>query len=123
MLATYVLLAPLAMTWLALQTDVAGVWVTVGLLLYGVVFAVASSLHSWLVVALADGDTVAERVGFYYAANALGWLVGLLVSGWLYAAQGGGAAGLGATVVAAAVAVVIAGCALLPAPALTSKTP
>eukprot|EP00882_Tetradesmus_deserticola_P010869 GHRQ01011488.1.p1 GENE.GHRQ01011488.1~~GHRQ01011488.1.p1 ORF type:complete len:366 (+),score=173.70 GHRQ01011488.1:27-1100(+) len=55
-----------------------------GLLLYCVLFAVNSSVHSYLIVKYADGNKVAMNVGFYYMANALGRLTGTLVSGALY---------------------------------------
>jgi MFS family permease len=66
----------------------------VGLCVYGVLFAITSSLHSWLVVSLHDDDRTAERVGFYYAANAVGRLVGTLLSGFLYAVSATPAEGL-----------------------------
>ena len=55
-----------------------------GLIVFGVVFAMNSSLHSFLVLAYADDDEVALDVGFYYSANAAGRLVGTLLSGVLY---------------------------------------
>ena len=55
-----------------------------GLLVFGVVFALNSSLHSFLILAYADDDDVSLDVGFYYSANALGRLVGTLLSGLLY---------------------------------------
>ncbi|MGB1027266.1 MAG: hypothetical protein ACPGYL_11970, partial [Rhodospirillaceae bacterium] len=55
-----------------------------GLILFGVLFAVNSAVHSWLVVSLADSDKVALTVGFYYMANAWGRLLGTLLSGLLY---------------------------------------
>ncbi|MDB4928953.1 MAG: transporter permease [Myxococcaceae bacterium] len=55
-----------------------------GLAAFGVVFAVNSSVHSYLILAYADGDKVAMNVGFYYMANAGGRLVGTLLSGLLY---------------------------------------
>jgi predicted MFS family arabinose efflux permease len=55
-----------------------------GLIVFGVVFAMNSSLHSFLVLAFADDDDVALDVGFYYSANAAGRLVGTLLSGLLY---------------------------------------
>ncbi len=58
--------------------------VVVGLIVFGVVFAMNSSLHSYLVLAYADDDEVALDVGFYYSANAAGRLVGTLLSGVLY---------------------------------------
>jgi len=60
----------------------------VGLCLFGVVFAVMSSLHSYLVLAYAGSEKAAEDVGFYYAANAAGRLLGIILSGAL--AQAGG---------------------------------
>jgi predicted MFS family arabinose efflux permease len=59
-----------------------------GLGLFGVVFALNSSVHSYLVLAYSDGDKVALNVGFYYMANAGGRLVGTLLSGILYQAAG-----------------------------------
>ena len=60
-------------------------WVVVaGLGLFGVAFAVNSSVHSYLVLAYAGSEKAAEDVGFYYAANALGRLFGTLMSGLLY---------------------------------------
>lgn len=59
-----------------------------GLALFGVLFALASALHSWLVLAYTGGDKVALDVGFYYAANAGGRLAGTVLSGWLYQASG-----------------------------------
>jgi len=55
-----------------------------GLVVFGVVFALNSSLHSFLILAYSDDDTVALDVGFYYSANAAGRLVGTLLSGVLY---------------------------------------
>lgn len=64
-------------------------WVLViGLLLFGAAFAINSSLHSYLVVSLARGDGVSLDVGFYYMANAMGRLLGTVLSGWLFV-QGG----------------------------------
>jgi predicted MFS family arabinose efflux permease len=58
--------------------------VPAGLCLFGVAFAVNSSLHSYLVLAYAGSEKAAEDVGFYYAANALGRFGGTLLSGLLY---------------------------------------
>jgi hypothetical protein len=55
----------------------------VGLLVFGFVFAVISSLHSYLILAYAGSEKAAEDVGFYYAANAAGRLMGILLSGLL----------------------------------------
>ena len=59
-----------------------------GLLLFGVLFAVNSSLHSFLIVSYADEDGVSLDVGFYYMANAMGRLIGTLLSGWLFQRYG-----------------------------------
>lgn len=58
--------------------------VAVGLALFGLPFAVNSSLHSYLILAYAGSEKAAEDVGFYYAANAAGRLLGILLSGTLY---------------------------------------
>lgn len=56
----------------------------VGLALFGLPFAVNSSLHSYLILAYAGSEKSAEDVGFYYAANAAGRLLGITLSGVLY---------------------------------------
>ena len=55
-----------------------------GLAVFGMVFAVNSSVHSYLILAYAGSEKAAEDVGFYYAANALGRFGGTLFSGLLY---------------------------------------
>ncbi len=62
--------------------------IVVGLLTFGVVFAVNSIIHSYLVLAYSEDDQVATDVGFYYMANACGRLVGTLLSGAIYQAYG-----------------------------------
>jgi len=62
--------------------------VAAGLALFGLVFAVNSSLHSYLILAYAGSEKTAEDVGFYYAANATGRLLGILLSGLLFQAGG-----------------------------------
>ncbi|QIZ78572.1 organoarsenical effux MFS transporter ArsJ [Ferrimonas lipolytica] len=59
-----------------------------GLMLFGVVFAINSSLHSFLIVHYAGEDGVSMDVGFYYMANAMGRLVGTVLSGWVYQMAG-----------------------------------
>lgn len=66
----------------------AQVWVLGGLLLFGALFAVNSSLHSYLIVSYAKEDGVSLDVGFYYMSNALGRLLGTLLSGWLFQTWG-----------------------------------
>ena len=58
--------------------------VVIGLMIFGAVFAVNSSLHSYLIVDFAKVDGVSVDVGFYYMANAAGRLVGTVFSGALY---------------------------------------
>lgn len=60
----------------------------VGLIMFGIVFAVNSAVHSYLILAFTDTDQVALNVGFYYMANAAGRLVGTLLSGVLYVVAG-----------------------------------
>jgi len=55
-----------------------------GLLLFGLLFAVNSSVHSYLIVSYARHDGVSLDVGFYYMANAAGRLAGTLLSGLVY---------------------------------------
>jgi len=59
-----------------------------GLLLFGAVFAVNSSLHSYLIVSYAAEDGVSLDVGFYYMANAMGRLIGTVLSGWIFQLAG-----------------------------------
>ena len=59
-----------------------------GLILFGVVFAVNSAVHSYLILAYSDHDRVSMNVGFYYMANAGGRLVGTVLSGWVYQTAG-----------------------------------
>ncbi|EKO3556288.1 organoarsenical effux MFS transporter ArsJ [Vibrio metschnikovii] len=86
-----------AMGWAALLALVTGViaysiqvqWhpqmvIIGGLLLFGAIFAVNSSLHSYLIVSYAKGDGVSLDVGFYYMANAMGRLIGTILSGWIF---------------------------------------
>tara|TARA_Y100001973_G_scaffold104821_1_gene175830 strand:- start:1726 stop:2151 length:426 start_codon:yes stop_codon:yes gene_type:complete len=63
-------------------------WLIIGLLVFGVIFAVNSSWHSYLIVRFARSEGVSMDVGFYYMANAMGRLLGTLLSGWLYQAYG-----------------------------------
>jgi MFS family permease len=58
--------------------------VVVGLIAFGIVFALNSAVHSYLILSYADGGKVAMNVGFYYMANAAGRLAGTVLSGALY---------------------------------------
>jgi len=59
-----------------------------GLILFGIVFAINSAVHSYLILAYSDHDKVAMNVGFYYMANAGGRLAGTVLSGLVYQMQG-----------------------------------
>jgi hypothetical protein len=63
-------------------------WLTVtligGLLVFGFVFAINSSVHSYLILAFGAADRITRDVGFYYMANAAGRLIGTLLSGLSY---------------------------------------
>lgn len=80
-------LIPLALALLALAqgTGTPPAWLTVtivaGLLAFGVVFALNSALHSYLILAFTSAERVTMDVGFYYMANAAGRLIGTLLSG------------------------------------------
>lgn len=91
---------------LALLLQKQGLWrpdlvVVIGLALFGVPFAVNSSLHSYLILAYAGSEKAAEDVGFYYAANAAGRLLGILLSGALYQIGGMSACLVGSAVMLA----------------------
>lgn len=80
---------------LALMLDLDTLLVVVGgLLLFGALFAINSSLHSYLIVSFAGRDGVSLDVGFYYMSNAMGRLIGTLLSGWVFQLAGQGTTGL-----------------------------
>jgi len=58
--------------------------IIIGLGLFGILFAINSSLHSYLIVSYSRADGVSLDVGFYYMANAAGRLLGTILSGWVY---------------------------------------
>nr|VVV02915.1 hypothetical protein AW0309160_00240 [Aliivibrio wodanis] len=62
--------------------------IVIGLLIFGAVFAINSSLHSYLIVSYAKGDGVSMDVGFYYMANAMGRLIGTILSGLVFQIAG-----------------------------------
>lgn len=76
--------------------------VVAGLILFALLFALNSAVHSFLIVDYAHRDAVSLDVGFYYMANAMGRLLGTLLSGVLFASMGQGVAGLMACLVASA---------------------
>ncbi|MFT4514158.1 MAG: MFS family permease [Planctomycetota bacterium] len=106
---TSLLFVPLLTTAILVARDVQAMpALLVGLCVYGALFAITSSLHSWLAVSLHNDGRTAERVGFYYAANALGRLLGTLLSGYLYAVSATPGEGLANCLYASVVAVVLA---------------
>jgi predicted MFS family arabinose efflux permease len=86
--AFILLLIPAGMAWLLMQNRDPATVLVIGLMLFGVVFAINSALHSYLILAYADQDKVALKVGFYYMANAGGRLAGTVLSGWAYQQYG-----------------------------------
>ena len=83
------LLVVLVLIALAMIVDLRpGLTLTGGLLVFGALFAVNSSLHSYLIVSYAAEDRVSMDVGFYYMANAMGRLIGTVLSGWVFQGYG-----------------------------------
>jgi predicted MFS family arabinose efflux permease len=82
--ATVLAAVPAAMAAMLLQEASPAIVLLGGLALFGVLFAINSSLHSFLIVSYAAEDGVSLDVGFYYMANALGRLTGTLLSGWVF---------------------------------------
>ena len=68
--------------------------ITAGLTAFAVVFAMNSSIHSYMVLAYTDQENVSLNVGFYYMANAAGRLVGTLLSGAIFMLGGSEQAGM-----------------------------
>ncbi len=62
--------------------------IIIGLFIFGFVFAINSSIHSFLIVHYAKKEGVSLDIGFYYMANAAGRLSGTLLSGWIFQAYG-----------------------------------
>ncbi|CAM9245362.1 unnamed protein product [Scytosiphon promiscuus] len=89
--AAYCSLAPLItgiatyFTHKVAESDLATALVLItGVVAFAAMFAVNSSVHSYLIVSYSNKDKVAMDLGFYYMANAMGRLVGVLVGGFLY---------------------------------------
>ncbi len=70
--------------------------VILGLAVFGLVFAMNSSIHSYMVLAYTEAEDVSLNVGFYYMANASGRLLGTVLSGLVFQLAGGGTGGMGA---------------------------
>ncbi|WP_024851850.1 organoarsenical effux MFS transporter ArsJ [Hydrogenovibrio kuenenii] len=84
--------------------------IVVGLMIFGVVFALNSAVHSYLIVSFADEDGASKDVGFYYMANAGGRLVGTLLSGLTYQF-----AGMEASLIVSSIFVILAAALVLKA--------
>lgn len=82
--ASVLALVPAAMAMLLLQAHSPQLVLVAGLTVFGVLFAINSSLHSYLIVSYAAEDGVSLDVGFYYMANAMGRLLGTVLSGWMF---------------------------------------
>ncbi len=102
---------PAGLAVIVLLTGEPAPWLTVtivaGLLAFGAIFAVNSSLHSYLILAFTKAERVTMDVGFYYMANAAGRLIGTLLSGLTYQ-LGGLAACLGTAAVMVALSALAA---------------
>ncbi len=70
--------------------------VLIVLTVFGLIFALSSSLHSFLILEATGTGKAAEDIGFYYAANAAGRLAGTAFSGLCFQAGGLAACLLGA---------------------------
>ena len=83
---------PSILTGIAIIAGAPQLWLTIslvtGLLIFGIVFAVNSSLHSYLILSFTKAERVTMDVGFYYMANAAGRLAGTLLSGLTYQISG-----------------------------------
>jgi predicted MFS family arabinose efflux permease len=86
--AAILALVPAVMAMLLAREESVQTILVVGLLVFGVLFAINSSLHSYLIVSYASEDGVSLDVGFYYMANALGRLLGTVLSGWIFQVAG-----------------------------------
>ena len=107
--AVLLAMVPAAMAVL-LVYGVPAAWVLiVGLTVFGVLFALNSALHSYLIVSYASEDGVSLDVGFYYMANAMGRLLGTVLSGWVFQRWGLAAClAISAALIAVAAAVSLA---------------
>lgn len=86
--ASVLAVVPAAMALLLIQGHSPQPVLVAGLTLFGVLFAINSSLHSYLILSYAADDGVSLDVGFYYMANAMGRLLGTVLSGWVFQRAG-----------------------------------
>jgi len=110
--AALLAIVPAALALAVLLAGAPAMWLTVllvlGLMLFGGLFAVNSSLHSYLILAFSKEERVTMDVGFYYMANAGGRLLGTVLSGLTYQ-LGGVPACLGTAAAMVAVSALAAG--------------
>ena len=110
--AALLAIVPAALALAVLLAGAPAMWLTVllvlGLMVFGGLFAVNSSLHSYLILAFSKEERVTMDVGFYYMANAGGRLLGTVLSGLTYQ-LGGGPACLGTAAAMVAVSALAAG--------------
>ena len=99
-----------------------GVAITAGLAAFGVVFAMNSSIHSYMVLAYTDAESVSLNVGFYYMANAAGRLVGTLLSGAVFMLGRTEAAGMQACLWASSLLVLLSWFSSLRLPVMRNAT-
>ncbi|MFP4251061.1 MAG: organoarsenical effux MFS transporter ArsJ [Guyparkeria sp.] len=82
---SFALVLPLAALLLTIASGQTAGWIiTLGLAFFGVVFALNSATHSYLVLRYSPDVKASQNVGFYYAANAGGRLLGTVLSGASY---------------------------------------
>ncbi len=110
--AALLAIVPAALALAVLLAGAPAMWLTVllvlGLMVFGGLFAVNSSLHSYLILAFSKEERVTMDVGFYYMANAGGRLVGTVLSGLTYQ-LGGVPACLGTAAAMVAISALAAG--------------
>jgi len=86
--AGYLVPIPFALALAAWAAGAPALWLSLtivaGLLVFGYIFAINSSVHSYLILAFSKDERVSQDVGFYYMANAAGRLLGTLLSGVSY---------------------------------------
>lgn len=116
--ATLLAIIPAVMAVLLAREYAAQAVLIIGLMVFGVLFAINSSLHSYLIISYASEDGVSLDVGFYYMANALGRLLGTVLSGWVFQL-----AGLGACLAISAVFVALAAAISLALPRHAAPVP
>lgn len=96
--------------------------ISIGLAAFGFVFAMNSSIHSYMVLAYTDQENVSMNVGFYYMANAAGRLIGTLLSGGVFMLGQANGVGMQACLGVSSVLVLLSWFSALNLPALPNTT-